>query len=53
MGDQIARPEQRAFLRYALGVGIGPGVTLLLFLLMVKLIESDRSPYSEPPQGAL
>ena len=53
MRDQIARLEQRTFLRYALGVSIGLGVTLLLFLLMVKLIESDRSPYSEPPQGDL
>ena len=53
MRDHIARLERRAFLRYALGVGIGLGVTLLLFLLMVKLIESDRSPYSEPPQGDL
>lgn len=53
MRDRIVGLEQRTFLRYALGVGIGLAVTILLFLLMEKLIESDRSPYSEPPKGEL
>lgn len=53
MRDRIAGLEQRTFLRYALGVGIGLAVTILLFLLMEKMIESDRSPYSEPPKGEL
>lgn len=53
MRDAIAALEQRTFLRYAVGVAIGLGVTILLFLLMEKLIESDRTPYSEPPKGEL
>ena len=53
MRDRIAGLEQRTFLRYALGVALGLGVTILLLLLMEKLIESDRSPYSEPPKGEL
>ena len=53
MRDRIAGLEQRTFLRYAVGVAIGLGVTILLFLLMEKLIESDRTPYSEPPMGEL
>ena len=53
MRDRIAGLEQRTFLRYALGVAIGLAVTILLFLLMEKLIESDRTPYSEPPKGEL
>ena len=53
MRDRIAGLEQRTFLRYALGVAIGLCVTILLFLLMDKLIESDRNPYSEPPKGKL
>ena len=53
MKDRIAGLEQRAFLRYAAGVAIGLAVTILLFLLMEKLIESDRSPYCEPPKGEL
>lgn len=53
MRDRVAGLEQRTFLRYALGVAIGLAVTILLFLLMEKLIESDRSPYSEPPKGEL
>ena len=53
MRSRIASLEQRTFLRYALGVAIGLAVTILLFLLMEKLIESDRSPYSEPPRGEL
>ena len=53
MRDRIAGLEQRAFFRYALGVAIGLAVTILLFLLMEKLIESDRNPYTEPPKGEL
>ena len=53
MKDLIAGLEQRTFVRYALGVGIGLAVTILLFLLMEKLIESDRTPYSEPAKGEL
>ena len=53
MRDRITGLEQRTFLRYALGVALGLGVTILLLLLMEKLIESDRSPYSEPPKGEL
>lgn len=53
MRNRIAGLEQRTCLRYVLGVAIGLAVTILLFLLMEKLIESDRSPYSEPPKGEL
>ncbi len=50
---RIERLEQWSLVRYAFSVAIGLLVTLLLFLLMEKLIESDRSPYSEPLKGEL
>jgi len=53
MRDRIAGLEERTLVRYVLGVAIGLAVTILLFLLMEKLIESDRSPHSEPPKGKL
>ena len=53
MEHRIERLEQWSLVRYAFSVAIGLLVTLLLFLLMEKLIESDRSPYSEPLKGEL
>ena len=53
MGDGIAGVEQGILPRYALSLVIGFGVTVLLFLLMEKLIESERTSYSEPPRGQL
>ena len=53
MNDHIARLLGGGFQRYAWSVIVGLAVTLLLFLLMQRLIESDRSPHSEPPKGQL
>ena len=53
MNDRTAGLEYGTLLRYALSVATGLCATLALFLLMERLIESDRPAYSEHAVGAL
>ena len=51
MFERIAGLGRSGVVRYLIGVSVGLVVTMLLFLLMQTLIESDRSPFSEQAKG--